>query len=305
MSILPDIKLIVNPLAGAGKSGRQWPHILQCLQSQGLSFDYELTSYHGHAVDMAKDAACTGYRIVVAVGGDGTIHEVVNGISHANALAKVAVGIIDTGTGGDYIRTISAPKTIQESCGRLKNPGKKMVDLGFADFVTDGEKATRIFVNFAGIGFAAEIVRSTTQTFKRIGSSPAYLMGLFSNLVFYRNNHATVTVDGERSQRKICTMLVNIGKYCGGAMKTAPEADPADGYFDVMIVGDVSKPDLLRTLPRIYSGTHLTHPKVSMKLVREVSIQTERRAALQADGELLGEAPCSFKILPASLILAL
>jgi YegS/Rv2252/BmrU family lipid kinase len=292
------IELIVNPLAGAGKCGRQWPHILQCLESNDIRFDYEMTAYKGHTVDIARDAAGKGCSMVVAVGGDGTIHEVVNGLFKANSLDKTLVGIIDTGTGGDYIRTIGIPHDINEACRRLKNPGRMIVDLGTAAYMGAGGMSDRIFINFAGIGFAAEIVRSTTQTFKKMGTKPAYLMGLFSNLLFYTNHRVSLTIDGENSDIKVCTLLVNIGKYCGGAMKTAPDADPSDGRFDVITVGDLSKPDLLWSLPSIYNGTHLKHPKVSVQLAREISIATIKKASLQADGELLGEAPCSFNIMP-------
>ncbi len=301
---MPDIKLIVNPLAGAGKSAREWPHILQCLQSDELSFDYELTTFKGHAIEMAQAAVEQGYHIVVAVGGDGTIHEVVNGLHKARGLDRVQMGIIGTGTGGDYIRTIGISCHIQDACHRLKNPRNLVVDLGFTEFMQNGVKNDRLFVNLAGIGFAAEIVRATTQTFKKMGSVPSYLMGLLSTLVLYRNQPVSVTIDGELSEITICTMLMSLGKYCGGAMKAAPNADPTDGLFDVVLISDLSKPDLLWSLPSIYKGTHLTHPKVCVKRAQEVTIQTDTRAALQADGELLGETPCSFRILPAALTLA-
>ena len=304
MTASPDIKLIVNPLAGAGKSAREWPHILQCLQSEGLSFDYDLTKYKGHAIDMARSAAEKGYRTVVAVGGDGTIHEVANGLYKAHGLDKVKVGIIDTGTGGDYIRTFGISRRIQDACHSLKNPRELVVDLGMAEFMQNGARDNRLFVNFAGIGFAAEIVRATTQTFKKMGGIPSYLMGLLANLVLYENHHVLLTIDTERSEATICTMLMSIGKYCGGAMKAAPNADPTDGLFDVMMVGNLSKPDLLWSLPSIYKGTHLAHPKVRVKRAREVTIESLKKAALQADGELLGEAPCSFKIMPSALTLA-
>jgi len=305
MTAVPDIKLIVNPLAGAGRSAREWPHILQCLKSEDLNFDYQLTAFKGQAIEIAQAAVEKGYRTVVAVGGDGTIHEVVNGLHNAQGLDRVNVGIIDTGTGGDYIRTIGISRHIEESCLALKNPRELIVDLGAAGFMRNGVKNNRLFINFAGIGFAAEVARATTQTFKRFGGIPSYLMGLLSNLVLYENLQVSLTIDAAQSEASICTMIISIGKYCGGAMKAAPDADPADGLFDVMTVGNLSKFDLLRSLPRIYKGTHLTHPKVRVQRAREVAIVSTRKAALQADGELLGEAPCSFSIIPAALKLVI
>jgi diacylglycerol kinase family enzyme len=126
-------------------------------------------------------------------------------------------------------------------------------------------------------------------------------MGLLTTLVVYKNKEISLTLDGEVGQRRICTVLMSNGKYGGGGMLTAPDADPADGFFDVLIIGDLTKPDLLRSLPRIYKGTHLTHPKVSVKRAREVEIRPVQPMAVQADGELLGEAPARFSVLPGAL----
>ncbi len=111
----------------------------------------------------------------------------------------------------------------------------------------------------------------------------------------------SIEVDGELGERKICTVLLNNGRYVGGGMLSAPNADPADGFFDVVIIDDMSKPDLIVSLPRIYRGTHLTHPKVTLMRARKVEIKPAVRMAVQADGELLGEAPARFSIMPAAL----
>jgi diacylglycerol kinase family enzyme len=126
-------------------------------------------------------------------------------------------------------------------------------------------------------------------------------MGLFTTLVAYRNHELTIKIDGKTEERKVCTIIMSNGKYGGGSMFIAPQADIKDGLLDVVIIGDVSKPDLLASLPRIYRGTHLTHPKITLRRAREVEIQSKLSIALQADGELLGEAPARFSILPAAL----
>ena len=159
----------------------------------------------------------------------------------------------------------------------------------------------RLFVNFAGIGFDAEVVRATGQRFKSLGSTTSYLTGLLTTLVLYKNRNVSVNVDGETEDRKVCSILVSNGKYGGGRMLIAPHADPVDGLLDVIIIDDLSKPDLMWSLPRIYRGTHLTHPKVTLKRAREIDIQPRQRMSLQADGELLGETPAHFYVLPAAL----
>ncbi|UCB42678.1 MAG: diacylglycerol kinase family lipid kinase, partial [Dehalococcoidales bacterium] len=242
-----------------------------------------------------------GYETVVSVGGDGTINEVVNGLHDSGTLDDVSLGIISTGTGSDYIRTVGIPRRYEDACKRLLEPNKMLVDLGVAEYKDNGHTAERLFVNFAGLGFDAEVVRATTLKYKSLGGLPAYLLGLLTTLLCYRNREITLKVDGEVVSKKICATVMSNGKYGGGSMFVAPDADLTDGYLDVLTIGDLSKPDLLWSLPRIYKGTHLTHPKVIMQRGREVEIQSSQRLLIQADGELLGEAPARFRVLPSTL----
>lgn len=294
-------KVIVNPAAGAGGTARKWPHILDLLKSLGLRFEYDLTEAPGHAMELARDAAEKGYEQVVSVGGDGTINEVVNGLYNAGNIGEVVLGIISTGTGGDYIRTIGLPRSYPEMCRCLMNPRRLTVDLGVVEYMKGGDMVQRLFVNFAGLGFDAEIVRRTTQQFKSLGSTASYLMGLLTTLVFYQNREITLVIDGVAVEKKVCTVVMNNGKYGGGGMLTAPDADLTDGLLDVLIIGNLNKADLLWSLPRIYRGTHLTHPKVELHKAREIEIRTGAPLYLHADGELLGQVPARFRVLPAAL----
>jgi diacylglycerol kinase (ATP) len=296
------IKVIVNPAAGAGKTGKLWPRLMGLFRGQGLRFEHDITEAPGHAIQLANEAARKGFETVVAVGGDGTINEIVNGLYTAGGIASTTLGIVSTGTGSDYIRTIGVPRRYEEACRRLLSPEKMTVDLGVAEYECNGRRAERLFVNFAGMGFDAEIVRRTTQQFKSLGSLPSYLMGLLATLFTYRNRDIKLVIDGEAADRRVCTVIMNNGRYGGGGMNTAPGASVTDGLFDVLIVADLDKPDLLRSLPRIYKGTHLTHPKVSLKRARMVEVTSgDGGMYLQADGELLGRLPARFRILPAAL----
>ena len=295
------MRVIVNPAAGAGKTAKKWPEIMSLLKSLGLDFEHDMTEAPGHAIELTKSAVGKGYEMVVSVGGDGTIHEIVNGLHEAGANADVVVGIVNTGTGADYIRTIGVPRRYKEACRCLLSPGRRTVDLGVVEYTKGGQWKKRLFVNFAGIGFDAEVVKATTEKFKALGDMPSYLMGLFSTLMSYENRDVSVIVDGEHGERRVCTILMNNGRYGGGGMLPAPNADPGDGFFDVVIIDDITKPDLIVSIPRIYRGTHLTHPKVTLMRAREVEIRPTLTSAVQADGELLGEAPARFSVLPAAL----
>lgn len=294
-------RLIVNPAAGAGKTARKWPHIMDRLQSLDLRFDYDITEAPGHARALAKDAVAGGYELVVSVGGDGTINEVVNGLYDTGNIGDVMFGIIGTGTGGDYIRTIGIPRAYPDACLCLKDPQKVAVDVGVIEYLEGSETMRRLFVNFAGMGFDAEIVRTTTLKYKKLNATVSYLAGLLSALMFYKNKAVALSVDGEAIEQKVCSILLSNGRYGGGGMLAAPEADIADGLLDVLIIGDLSKPDLLWSLPRVYRGTHLTHPKVTLKKAREIEIRSDEPVSLQADGELLGGLPARIYILPSML----
>ena len=300
---MAQIEVIVNPAAGAGKSAKKWPQIVSLLKSLGLDFEYDLTEAPGHAIELARSAVKKGYELVVSVGGDGTINEIVNGLYDANGIEYMAMGIVNTGTGADYIRTFGIPRDYKGGCQLLVSPRRRTVDLGVIEYTRNGDREKRLFVNFAGLGFDAEVVKATTEKFKALGDMPSYLMGLLTTLFSYHNREISIVVDGEAGQRRVCTVMLNNGRYGGGGMLPAPDADPADGLLDVLIIDDVTKPDLLRSLPRVYRGTHLTHPKVTLMRAREVEIRPAQQMAVQADGELLGAAPARFSILPAALTL--
>ena len=215
---MPHTRLIVNPIAGAGKTAKKWPQIMRLLQGIGLRFEHDLTEAPGHARELAKSAAKKGYELVVSVGGDGTINEVVNGLYDAGNIADVMLGIIGTGTGHDYIRTIGIPWAYQEACQCLKSPKKFVVDVGVIEYFVDGQMVKRLFVNFAGLGFDAEIVKATTQKYKTLNSTVSYLTGLFTALLFYRNKQVTITLDGEPAEKRFApfwlTMVSMAAEVC-------------------------------------------------------------------------------------------
>ncbi len=299
----PFAKVIVNPAAGAGRTGRLWPRLAEMFRGHGLRFEHDLTEAPGHATELAREAVARGHELVISVGGDGTINEVVNGFYDSGSLNGTALGIVSTGTGSDYIRSLGIPRRYDEACKRFLEPRQITVDLGVLEYAHNGHPVERLFVNFAGTGFDAEIVRRTNQRqYKALGGLAAYLLGALTTVITYRNRDISLKLDGETLDRRACAVIVNNGKYGGGGMFTAPDATLDDGLFDVLIIDDIGKLDLVRSLPRIYKGTHLTHPKVTMKRAKEIEIAPrDGRLPLQADGEPLGYVPARFRILPAAL----
>jgi diacylglycerol kinase (ATP) len=293
--------VIVNPHAGAGKTARQWPLIEASMQGLGLRFEHALTEAPGHAMELAAGATRNGYRTVVAVGGDGTVHELANGIWQAGALEHVSLGVVSTGTGSDFLRSTPIPGDYEAACRRLVEPMTRRIDLGVMEYQQDGVPAKRCFVNMAGIGFDAEVVRTTTLKYKSLGAAPAYLLGLLTTFLTYRARSLTLNLDGDAEKRRVFTVMMGNGKYGGGGMMTTPDAELDDGLFDVMVIGNINALDLISQLPKLYQGTHVNHPKVDVYRAARVEITPTRPMALQADGELLGQAPAVFSLLPGAL----
>jgi len=297
---IPHVKVIVNPVAGAYSTRRKWPHISKRLRHIGLSFDYEFTESAGHAIELARTAASGGYRCIVAVGGDGTVNEVANGVLSSNS-SDIALGVIGTGTGSDFIRSMGISRNYDSACSSLAGLRRLPIDVGVVEYQSKGQSLRRFFVNAAGVGFDASVVATTERMPKYLGGTIPYLAGLLRSLFSYRNKPVDLRLEDKVEAARILTVVVANGCYLGGGMYVAPQAKINDGLLDVVTVGDIGKFELLKALPTVYNGTHVTHPKVRMEKARYIAIESPERLLVHADGELLGTCPASFWLMPAAL----
>lgn len=295
---------VVNPTAAGGRAGRLWPAIQDRLKQHGLSFEAGLTTAPGEATHLAEAAVRAGFSTIVAIGGDGTINEVVNGlIVPGEERAGARLGIVTTGRGSDFGRTIGIPSDYEAACERLVQPRTMPLDLGLAEFGSDEGRRQRFFANVAGIGFDAEVSRRANRSFRSMGGTIPYLSALIATLFRWRNRPAEILLDARPAiQTKIYLVAVGNGQFFGGGMRVAPDADPNDGMFDVVIVRDIGKIEFLRTVPRVYEGTHVTHPAVEIHRARRVEVRCPSYALRsQLDGEEGGTAPLTFQIVPGAL----
>jgi diacylglycerol kinase (ATP) len=293
--------VVVNPASAGGSTARLWQRIRGCLSSI-TDFEVAFSQYQGHAVELGRSIRERGFSRVICVGGDGTLHEVVNGaMSAGDANPLPHLGIIPTGTGSDFARALGIPFKLEEACRRLESPASRASDLGVVSYWSGERMEQRYFVNAAGFGYDAEVV-SRRNGFNRYfrGTIP-YLASLAATLLSYQNKPLNVTIDGVRGERRVNALVLAIGNYFGGGMRIAPNAEIDDGRFDVITIGDVGRIDLARNVPRVYRGTHLQHPKVTAERATEVQIESRERVMLQADGELLGVVPARLRILPGAL----
>jgi diacylglycerol kinase (ATP) len=295
------VKVIVNPVAGAYSTRRKWPIISRLLKHIGLPFDFQYTEGVGHAIELARIAASDGYRFLVAVGGDGTVNEVANGILHSTNTKKTALGIISTGTGSDFIRSVGISRDYTTACSALTSSRRLAIDVGVVEYQKKGQTLQRFFINAAGVGFDAAVAKETERLPKFFGGTVPYIAGLLRTMFVYKNKPVVLRVGDEVENHRVLNVAVANGGYLGGGMHIAPEAELGDSLLDMVMVGDMGKFELLKELPTVYKGTHVNHPKVRMKKATHVTIESPEMVLVYADGELLGECPASFRVVPAAL----
>lgn len=298
---MEEVKLIVNPIAGGGTVGKHWPRIRRILEGEGLEFEASLSERKGHAAELARQAKNGGFKTVVALGGDGTVNEVINGLM-AEGDNEVTLGIIPGEKGNDLARTLGIPFDYAGACRKLLAGKAVPLDLGRVTYTYQGSEGCRYFVNVAGLGFDGEVVRRVTPRLRSLSNPTVrYLSGLFITLASYKNREVRVALDGEELRQRAFSIVVCNGRYFGGGMEIAPQAEPDDGLFDVIVIGDFSKWEILANLSRVYRGSHLSHPKVKLYRAREVRVEAREPLLLQADGELLGETPARFELIPGAI----
>jgi YegS/Rv2252/BmrU family lipid kinase len=285
--------VIVNPSAGGGRARGFWRRC--AIACAGLAFEVVETSRRGDAADYA---AAAGDRLVVAVGGDGTAHEVVNGLLRRPAARPPRVGFLQRGTGADLRRSIASPRRPEDVAAWLTTDRWRPLDAGRL-FTSTGR---RYFINVADAGIGAEVVRRAARGPGALGGTVNFLGAAVISLARHQNAPVRLRLDqGPVLQRRVRTIAVANGAYLGGAMRIAPDAQPDDGWFDVVTIGDVGRWLGIRSLPMLYRGTHGQLAQVEFGRARRVEIESEQPIGVEADGELAGTTPAVFEIVPGAL----
>jgi diacylglycerol kinase (ATP) len=298
LCVSPHALIVVNPAAGGGRTGRAWQRLEGPLRASGLDFTVRATTGPGSATTLARTAADEGWPLVVAVGGDGTLNEVVNGLVDGDGRARAGLGAILTGRGRDAGRNLGLAANPATAARRLLDGEDVSIDLGRVSWPDTG--AVRWFVNSAGVGFDAEVARRAAAG-GGSGTLP-YLTSILGALRHYRPVDGVIRdADGQTWAGALTMAVVANGPYYGGGMRIAPAADPLDGALDLVTLGAVGRLELLRWLPRVYRGTHVANPKVSVRRVTEVRIATTPPAPVQVDGEVAGTTPVDVTIRPKAL----
>jgi diacylglycerol kinase (ATP) len=227
------------------------------------------------------------------------VNEVVNGLTDAR---DVELAVVHRGTGGDFVRTFGIPHRIEEALAIARDGATREIDLGRGTLRTwAGREGSTWFANIASAGMSGAVAKRVNETGKALGGTIAYAWSTLAVFARWQNAQVTVAVDGEERSGPMYDVIVANGRYLAGGMKICPDAEPDDGLFDVLLIGDVTKRELVTTLPKIYRGTHLPHPKAELLRGREVLIESPEPLPVELDGEQPGTTPVRFELVPRAL----
>ena len=288
---------LVNPAAENGAAGRRWPELAHEAASLGLQGDTRFSERRGHLTELAREAAPDA-DLLVAVGGDGTVNEVVNGIAGLD----VDLALIPRGTGGDFVRTFGIPGKLDRAVEVALRGRTRAIDLGRGRYRSwAGEDEDSYFANIASASMSGAIAKRTNETSKALGGKVSYAWATVAVFSRWRSGEVRVRVDGTEQAGRMHDVIVANGRYLGGGMKMVPEAEPDDGLLDVLLIGDLTKRDLLLTMPKTYRGKHLPHPKATLLRGTTVEIDAPEPLPVELDGEQPGTTPVRFEIVPRAL----
>jgi YegS/Rv2252/BmrU family lipid kinase len=251
-----------------------------------------LSEFPGH---LAEAAAAAPDSLLVVIGGDGTVNEVVNGVAGMDA----EIGVLPNGTGQDFARTHGIPSGLDEAVRVVLDGATRTIDLGRVECAGS---ESRFFANVGSAGMSGSVARRANSMTKRFGGRATFFYALTREFLAWQNTRVELELDESvRREGPMHDVIVANGRFHGGGMKLAPDARQDDGAFDVVTIGDVNKLDFLTTAPKLYSGRYLSHPKVELLRSSSVAIGADAPLPLEVDGEPIGTTPARFEVVRAAL----
>ncbi len=291
--------VIINPTSGNGSSKKKWPKIESMLKTYEFDYKYAFTEHENHSSKLVLEAIENGFENLICVGGDGTLHNIVNGIMNQNKVNsnKINVGMIPIGTGNDWVKTHNIPNDFEKAIQIIKIGHKKLQDLGKIEFVS-GDRKPVYFNNLAGVGFDGFVV-SKVHKYKNFGAL-TYLAGAIIGLFSFKNFRTKIHIESNEINTKSLMVLVGLCQYSGGGMQLTKNPTPFDGLFDISIAKNIGKIDIIMNLGKLFNGKIVKHKKVETYKSDSISITIEDSELpfIQADGELIGKGNIKMSIIP-------
>jgi diacylglycerol kinase (ATP) len=292
---------LVNPASANGATGRRWAELARRAAALGLEGETLVSERPGHLSELAPEAVARGATSLVVVGGDGTVHEVVDGVVGAGVGDRVELAMIPLGTGRDFARSLRIPSRFEDAVEVARAGRLRTVDVGRATYAGPAGEACAHFANFAGAGISGGIAARANRTTKALGGKVSFFWATLAVFSRWQPSEMTITIDGVERHARLLEALAMNGDYTAGGMWVAPEASLEDGAFDVVLIGEFSKAEFATTFPKIYRGRHVTHAKVEIVRARELMVDAPEALPIVLDGEQPGTTPVRFELLPAAL----
>ena len=291
--MLNSFFIVVNPHSGNSNFKKSWGKITYILKLKNINFSYSFTEYRKHEVILVDKAIEQGYRNIISVGGDGTLHHVVNGIMKQRYIktSKIKLGVIPLGTGNDWIRTYNIPNSIEKSIDVIVKNTTILQDIGCITLL-NGKK--EYFNNLAGTGYDGYVVKNLNYL-KKMGSLAFLVSGLYS-LFSYKKTKYKIIINNKTINEQCLMILFGICKYSGGGLRVTKNPNPKDGLLDITIVKNISFLDLLFNIPKLYNGDIIHHRKVTNYKTRELKILDNYNSTIEADGEIIGNGSLNVTI---------
>jgi len=296
---------IVNSIA-ISRCAAGWRSVADYIKdNHDFSCDVRITEACGQATHLTRDAVRSGYEMVVAVGGDGTVNEVLNGLFHNGVVfdQNLVLGIIPLGSGCDTVRSLDIPREPAWSIKTVKSSSIIRIDVGSVEFMNlSGERESRLFINIADLGAGGLVVQKASRAPRILGQRPNYFWGLLTAAIKYQARTVHISIDGDRPlSLAVRNTIIANGRYFGRGFHAAPQAKMDDGFFDIINVGDFGIMESLWHVPKLYRGTHLGLEKVDHFRGRKVEVSADEEVLLEMDGELVGTLPATFEIVPDAI----
>jgi diacylglycerol kinase (ATP) len=297
--------VILNPVSAGGRTHRNQETIVHAIRKRiNDEFDLKITRAPQDGTILAEEAISNGSELIIAIGGDGTIQEIVNGLLAKDKDRYCRLGLVSSGTGHGFAQSLGLPNSLGEQLDIALYGSTRKVDVGNVTFL-DHERmyGTRYFINECQLGIGGAVVQRVQRNHKLLGGKLGFGFGTIETAICHPNQSVIYKVDGANT---ISTSLTGIaianGAFTGGGMNLAPAACVDDGWFNLLLMQEMSVVERLCSFPKIYSGGHIQREKFKYQKIHSISVDSPEKVLVEADGELLGTTPCTIEIVPASLV---
>lgn len=293
--------VIVNPTSGNGASKKKWPLIFNELKAQQFQLEFSFTAHKEHAIELVKNAIKKGFKKIICVGGDGTLHSIVNGLLVLNipTISKIKIGVIPIGTGNDWVKTYNISTNFKKAIETIKAEHTTLQDIGKIELISENKIV--YFNNLAGIGFDGYVVNKVHK-FKNLGSL-AYLTGALVSIFSYKKPLLEINFNDNILKYNTLILFIGICNYCAGGMQLTQKPNPLNGLFDISFVKNITLFQILVNIPGLFNGNITKHKIVKNYKTSKLTVKVldQNETYIQADGELIGSKDFSVSMLPKAL----